>query len=459
MTGARPVPTILHPSNLRRRLSSLLAAGVMFWPALVGGQEIVPPEAEDVLEGDSLRLAPAIDEALARNPGLRAVRSGAAAAGARVDEEGTLPDPVLQVGAMNVGLPDLDVGMPASMFPSIQLSQSFPAFGTRGLREEVAAARATAMELDVSEAAWRLRAEVAAEFHALYALDRTLEVHRRTLDLLTDFQSVARSLYAAGAGRQGDVLRADVEVARMDAEIRRITALRTTRAAALNALLDRPGDSPVPPAALPPLPSDVPPLDSLVVWAARSRPALAREEMEVEAARKAVELADRSRWPDLTVSAQYGHRGGSDPRHMGGLMVGAALPIHSGSRQGAFLEASRAEAQGAEARLSALRADVEAEVRSLLAEQERARSLLGLYRDEILPVARVNVASSLAAYRVGSVDFSTLVDAQLDVDRYELEYHTLEADYGTALARLESALGRTLPFTGTLPTGFDPEAP
>jgi outer membrane protein TolC len=245
----------------------------------------------------------------------------------------------------------------------------------------------------------------------------------------------------------------------MDAEIRRVAALRTARAAALNALLDRAGDSPVPPAALPPLPAGVPPLDSLTVWAARSRPALAREEMELEAAQKAVELADRSRWPDFTVSAQYGHRGGSDPRHMGGLMVGAALPIHSGSRQGAFVEASQAEAQGVEARLTALRADVEAEVRGLLAEQERARGLLGLYRDEILPVARVNVASSLAAYRVGSVDFSTLVDAQLDVDRYEIEYHTLEADYGTALARLESALGRTLPATGTLPTGFDPEAP
>ena len=425
----------------------------------VAGQERRSSGTGAEVAVDSLRLPPLIDEALARNPNLLALRAAADAAGARVGERGTMPDPVLQVGAMNVGLPDFDVGMPASMVPTIQLSQTFPAFGTRGLQEEVAEAEAVAMGLEVSEAAWRLRAQVSSEFHALYALDRTLEVHRRTLELLEDFQSVARSLYASGTGRQGDVLRADVEVARMDAEIRRVEAVRAARAATLNALLDRPGESPVPPAALPSLPADVPTGDSLIAWAARDRPALARERAAAEGARSAVELADRARWPDFTVSAQYGHRGGSDPRHMGGLMLGASLPIHSGSRQGAFLEAARADARGAEARVTARRAAVEAEVRTLLAELDRARNLLSLYRDEILPVARVNVASSLASYRVGSVDFSTLVDAQLDVDRYEIEYHTLEADYGTAVARLESASGRLLPPSRTLPTGFDPEVP
>lgn len=449
------------PRLLRRRsvASALLVAAMAWWPGRAGAQETEPGVAPSVAATDSLRLVPVIDEALARNPGLRALRSMATSAGMRVAERGTLPDPVLQVGAMNIGLPDFDAGMPASMFPSVQLSQTFPAFGTRGLREEVAAAGAASLELEVAEAAWRLRAEVSREFYGLYALDRGLEVHRRTLDLLQDFQSVARALYASGTGRQGDVLRADVEVARMDAEIRRISALRAARTAALNALLDRPGDSPVPPATLPSLPGEVPPLDTLIAWAARDRPALARERMALDGAQKAAELADRGRWPDFTVSAQYGHRGGSDPRHMGGIMVGASLPIHSGSRQGAFVEAARAEAMGAEARVAARRASVEAEVRSLLAELERAQNLLALYRDEILPVAQANVASSLAAYRVGSVDFPTLVDAQLDVDRYELEYHTLEADFGTARSNLESALGRTLRSGDALPGGPDPENP
>jgi outer membrane protein TolC len=423
----------------------------------VSAQQVTDPAAPDPAAPDSLHLAPLIDEALARNPTLLALRSSARAVEVRVAEQGTLPDPVLEVGAMNVGLFDLDVGMPASMAPSIQLSQRFPAFGTRGLKEAVAAAGARASDLEVAEAAWRLRAEVAYTFHALYALDRTLDVHQRTVDLLGDFQSVTRALYSSGTGRQGDVLRADVEVARMDAEIRRVGALRAAQAARMNALLDRPEGWSVPPAATPRLERSLPPRDSLMAWAARDRPALARERAELEGALKAVELADRSRWPDLMVSAQYGRRWGDSPRHMGGLMLGASLPIHAGSRQSAFVEAAQAEARGAEAEVWASRAEVAAEILTLLAEIERAQGLLELYRDEILPVAEANVASSLASYRVGSTDFPTLVDAQLDVDRYQIEYHTLEADYGTALARLEAALGRLLPSPDASAPGPDPD--
>lgn len=382
---------------------------------------------------------------MARNPGLQALRAMAEAADHRVREAGTLPDPLLQVGAMNIGLPELDAGMPSSMAPSVQLTQSFPFFGKLGLREEIAGARGEAARVSVAEAEWRLRADVAKEFHALYALDRSLEVHRRTLELLEDFQSVARSLYAAGSGRQGDVVRADVEVARMDAEIQRMTALRAARTATLNALLDRPGGTPVPTPAVPPLPARIPAVDTLVSWALESRPALVRERVELEGARKGVELADRDFWPDFTISAQYGRRGGDNPRSMGSLMVGASLPIHAGSRQGPRLEAARALEREAGSRVTAAGASVEAEIRTALADLDRARDLMTLYRDEILPAARVNVSSSLASYRVGGVDFPTLVDAQLAVDRFEAEYHQLVADHGTALARLEAAMGRTIP--------------
>ena len=53
-----------------------------------------------------------------------------------------------------------------------------------------------------------------------------------------------------------------------------------------------------------------------------------------------------------------------------------------------------------------------------------------------------------SSYRVGSVDFMTLVDAQMTVNRYEGELYQLLADYGAAVAAIESAVGRALPRTG-----------
>jgi outer membrane protein TolC len=81
----------------------------------------------------------------------------------------------------------------------------------------------------------------------------------------------------------------------------------------------------------------------------------------------------------------------------------------------------------------------------LLAELDRARSLAGLYRDEVIPEARATVESAFSSYRVGAVDFMTLVDAQMTVNRFEGELFQLLGEYGKAYTALESVLGRSLP--------------
>lgn len=465
-SGRLPVPSAASAVNRHHRTGTpfarLLIASLAFaGAASAQGIPADRPPAPDSTAVDSaeLKLGDLQAEALERNPELLALRAAAEAAAARVTEPGTLPDPVLAVGAMNLGLPELDAGMPASMLPSVQLTQTLPFFGKLRLREDMAELDRESARVAVEEGEWRIRARVAERFHALQALDRQLVVHSRTLEMLEDFQSVARSFYASGSGRQGDVIRADVEVARMDAEIRRLQAFRDAGSASLNALLDRPGDAQVGLLADVPVPEELPPPDTLLSWALASRPALEGEALMVERAQAGVELANRERWPDFTVSAQYGRRGGDQPRSMGGLMVGASLPVFSGSRQRPRVEAATAMVRQAEAGLAGARSSVDAELRTVLADLERARTLMVLYRDEILPAAEASVASSLASYRVGAVDFATLVDAQLAVDRFEEEYHQLAADYGTAVARLEAVIGRPLPRNDSLPDSFTPEIP
>ncbi|MDT8341131.1 MAG: TolC family protein [Longimicrobiales bacterium] len=458
----------MKPEPLRRRLRTALVAAALAWPgaALTGPAaaaaqvQVQRDHRHDTAPTpDTLRLAVVVDSALARNPELLALRALADAAAARVPEAGTLPDPTLTLGAMNLGLFDLDRGMPNSMAPSVQLSQTLPFFGKLRLREEMADATGEEARVTVAESEWRLRGRVAEEFHALYALDQRLAVQQRTLELLQDFQSVARALYASGTGNQGDVIRADVEVARLDAEMQRLQALRAVRAASLNALLDRPGGAQVGTLLLDPVPEAVPAPETLLAWAMETRPALIRESVRVERARTGVELAERDFWPDFTVSAQFGRRGGENARSMGSLLVGASLPIHAGSRQRPRVEAARAMERAAEAGASGVRAAVDAELRTVLADLRRAGSLMTLHRDEIIPAAQANVNSSLASYRVGAVDFATLVDAQLAVDRFEQDYHQLVADYCTALSQLEAVVGRPLPGTEILPAAFAPEVP
>ena len=83
-------------------------------------------------------------------------------------------------------------------------------------------------------------------------------------------------------------------------------------------------------------------------------------------------------------------------------------------------------------------------VAELYAAVRRSRRLAELYRGTILPQSRATVTSSLSSYRVGGVDFMTLLDNQMTVNRYRQELYQLDAEQGQALAELEMMLGREL---------------
>lgn len=235
----------------------------------------------------------------------------------------------------------------------------------------------------------------------------------------------------------------------MDGEIRRMEAMRVATAARLNALLDRPPATPLESPRLGRLPAELPAATELEAWARESRPALADARLGVDQARTRTELAGRDIWPNVTLGVSYGQRDrGLGTERMGSAMLGFTLPIHAGSRQHARRDEAAAMERVAESELTARQAETDARIGELLAQLERDRTLSRLYRDEVIPEARANVESALSSYRVGAVDFMTLVDAQMSMNRYEGELYALLADYGRTVAALESAVGRTLPRTG-----------
>lgn len=405
----------------------------------------------DVAPSDSVHLSEVLSLAEVQNPMLRAFRSAATAAAAREPEASTLPDPMLQLGVMNFGLPNFNADMPTSMAPSVQLMQMIPFPGKLGLEGEIAAYARQMAEAEARETHWAVRLEVASLFFGLYSFDRQIEVMGRTLALLRDFREVAEAMYVAGEGRQADLLRADVEVARMDAEIQRMQAMRLVHAAELNAVLDRPGTVAVGTPALGDLPAETPGRDVLLAWAVESRPALANRRLAVERAQAQLELARKEIWPDFTLGLAYGQRNvGMGTERMGSAMIEFSLPVHAGRRQYAMRAEASAMEDMARSELGSIEASVDAGIGTQLAELERARRLTALFRDEVIPQARATVESSFSSYRVGSVDFMTLVDAQMTVNRYEGELFQLLGDYGKAVAALESVVGRELPRTGPM---------
>ena len=91
-----------------------------------------------------------------------------------------------------------------------------------------------------------------------------------------------------------------------------------------------------------------------------------------------------------------------------------------------------------------MRAETRGRIGEAYADLRRARDLARLYRTTVLPQAEATVSSALSSYRVGKVDFMTLLDDQMTVNKYRQELSALEADEGKAWAELEMLTGREL---------------
>lgn len=392
-------------------------------------------------QGDTLTARDAIRMALSANPMLRAARRSADAVNERIGPAGALPDPQLQLALMNRMASDFGSTMDPMTMNQVQLMQMVPWPGKLGNAKRAARHTASAYAADADEQERMLAAQVRMAYYEVAYADRALEVMERTRGLLRDFANVATTMYAVGSGVQQDVLRAQVEVARMSEEITRMGQMRIAATARLNALLGREATSAIGALELPELPTaDLPAADSLITWALAGRPALRAGAERVAAAEASLAAARRELYPDFQLGIQYQRR--PEFPDMVSLMVGFNVPIFAGARQLPMRREMAAMRDMSQAELLSRRNETIAQIIETRARAEQDRALGQLYRTSILPQARSAVQAALASYRVGRVPFMSLVDNQMTVNRYETEAYRYLADYHQAVGELEALVGR-----------------
>ncbi len=388
---------------------------------------------------DTLRLAVAISQALAANPTLRAARLKAGAVHERISRSSVLPDPELSFGIMNRMVQAPGSTMDPMTMNQVQLTQMFPWFGKLEFAGEQAARLARAEEFDAQEIEWMLIAQVKAIYYQIAYIDRALTIIRRSQDLLRSFVHVAEAMYATGAGLQQDVLQAQVGVARLSEEITVMEQERIAMSARLNALLGRQATYPIPALELPQPTMELPTVDSLMALAQVRRPQLQAAAERVAAADAGYRLAVQEIFPDPMLGISYSQRTGFPD--MFSLMVGVRLPVWIGSRQLALRREMDAMRFVAEAEARDIYNQTYAELVQLRAEAQRSLRLSQLYATSILPQARASVESALAAYQVGKINYMSVIENQMLVNRYETETVRLIATFWQAVAMIEARVG------------------
>src|SRR2546425_9708359 len=120
-----------------------------------------PARAQDSL------LQSLVAEALARNPTLAQRQAAVRAATLRIRPAGTLPDPMLSLGVMDLQMPHFDFNTSDFTEVDAQLSQEIPWPGSLGARSAVARAAAQGARADENVMRREVTVAVAAAYYRL----------------------------------------------------------------------------------------------------------------------------------------------------------------------------------------------------------------------------------------------------------------------------------------------------
>ncbi|HEX9348554.1 MAG TPA: TolC family protein, partial [Gemmatimonadales bacterium] len=155
--------------------------------------------------GDS-GLQSLVAEALAQNPTIAQRQAAVRAATLRIRPAGSLPDPMLTVGVMDLVLPHFDFNQSDFTEADVELSQEIPWPGSLGARSGVMRAAAAGARAEEGTVRRELTSAMAVAYSRLGYTVTALETLRHQRELLEAAVQLSTTRYATGAAPQSDPL-------------------------------------------------------------------------------------------------------------------------------------------------------------------------------------------------------------------------------------------------------------
>lgn len=389
----------------------------------------------------ALRLDDLIREALEHNPDVAAALYRYQASRYRPSQASSLPDTMLSAGYTGSGRPWPGAGLGVHPTSNIgfMVAQEFPFPGKRRLRGEIAEAESDADYQRYQEVRLSVIARLKQAYYRFGFTCQAEDSLQRNRELLRLLLKVSEARYAVGKTAQQDVLRAQTQLALLDARSLQLERERRARQAEILSLVNR---KPTEPLDKPDIPRPRPlnfQLEELLAKAGAHAPALQRDERQVVRNQLAVNLARKDYYPDYAISSGY-YTMGRMP-DMFEFRVDFRLPTSFFRKQRAALAEQSRQLAESRKTLAATAQDLAFRIQDEYLLATTAFRLMELYEESVIPQSGLTLESSLASYQTGAVDFLTVFSNLSMAIEYQLNYYEEMTAYYQALARIEALTG------------------
>lgn len=399
---------------------------------------LLPLAAVSASADSPLGIDEAVRLALVDEPRLEQLVDEAQAHEARAVAAGALPEPQLRLGLNNYPIESGGFSTEGMTNASLGFRQAFPRRASRQYQRRVFDRHAAALRESAEARRLAVTAATTQAWLDVYYWQQVAAQLEAARPFFAELVAVTESRYSVGRRLQQDVLRAELELSRLDD---RLLSAETELAGRRAELASWVG-----PAASRPLAADLPvrsgvPTVEVLLARLPEHPVVRGADATLAAEDAAVALAEQRRKPGWALDLGYAYRDGrlatGNPRS-DFVTIGVTVDLPFARRRSvdSELTAALSERSAAAAARRALLRDLEAELTAEHARHEQLGHRLDLYRQRLLEQADAGAAASLDAYRSDALEFETVMRAYIDA----LEVRTDYIGLGVARARSHAAL-------------------
>ena len=392
-----------------------------------------------------------VDEAVRNNPDLKMLEAKIEVYGERPPQAESLDNPRVGLSIANLPVDTFRFDQEPMTQKQISLWQKLPFPGKLGLKGDIARKELEVVREEYGEKKNSVIMQVKVAYRELIFIARSIKITEENRDLLRNFVKTTETKYSVGKGIQQDVLKAQVELSKINDLLISLEQKRQSMTARLNTLLDRPADAAFSPdEEISPVQETTFALsfEELQSIAIENRPSLLGLQHLIERYRLAERFAEKNYYPDFDVGVSYGQRdnartGEERPDFISGFVT-VSVPLWYKTKERRKVSEEKANIRKAVEQYNAAKNDVFFQIKDILTEIERYNREIGLYKTGLVPQSKTSLESAMSGYQVDKVDFITLVNNELSVYNYEIEYYRLITNYMNKLSELEAAVGKQL---------------
>ena len=399
---------------------------------------------------EELPVPVTLDDAVAfglrGNDGLKAAFYRWKAAAKMITKEQSLDDPAFAVKTFIQEI-ETRLGPQKQMY---SVSQKIPFPGKLLLKGQIATEKAREDYAAFQKKKLQLMADITVAYTEYWYIENSIRTYTEIQALLEQFENVAQEKFKSGMARNQDLLKAQIELGLTANQVLSLTDQARPLRAKLNRLLGRPYDAPVTVSAdLPHTMVDISDEQALARQADERNPDLMRATHAVRENEKRVQLARLKFLPDVMIGVDYTSIGKAPmPVDNSGndavaLSVKVNVPLWFW-KQASELASARAARTAAAAASGQARRDAETLLQTACYDIRNAERNINLYDDALVPKVEQTLQATQTAYRSGTDDFLSLLDAERQLLQFRLMSLQAAKNYEQATAALAVVIGGPL---------------